>query len=164
MKAYEVTIRYNAYYHPQANLTERYNRTLEILLTVHVSINHRKWDVNLSKIACAIRTAINGTIKSTFFYVNFGRNMTLHGREYEKLKLAEDLGSDLQTESNEECRTEECKELFTWRMREIQGCTICTVDPHHYCHTSWFGRKISSYWIPLNISLISSLPSTSVHI
>lgn len=55
--AYAVKIRYNANYHPQANPTKRVNQTLKTMIAMYVSENHREWDRNLSKVACAMRTA-----------------------------------------------------------------------------------------------------------
>lgn len=39
---YGVKIRYNAYYHPQVNPSERYNQTIKTMISLYVSDNHRK--------------------------------------------------------------------------------------------------------------------------
>lgn len=83
-KDYNVTLRYNANYHPQANPTERYNKTIKTMLSMYASDNHRTWDSNLAKIACATRTAKHDAIKQTPFYVNFGRRMVLNGEDFIK--------------------------------------------------------------------------------
>lgn len=84
LKEYSVAVRYNAFYHPQANPTERYNRTLKTLLSMYVSDNHRNWDIGLAKVTCAMRTAFNETTKQTPYFVNFGRNMILDGQEFSR--------------------------------------------------------------------------------
>lgn len=56
------TIKFTPFYHPRANPTERTNRTLETMLSMYVSDNHKKWDQELSAVACAIRTAKHDTL------------------------------------------------------------------------------------------------------
>lgn len=51
---YRVKIRYNAYYHPQANPTERVNRNIKTMLAIYVKENQRTWDKQLAKISCAL--------------------------------------------------------------------------------------------------------------
>lgn len=81
-REYQVKIRFNSNYHPQANPTERVNRTLKSMLAMYVSDNHRLWDVNLPKIACALRTAVHETTRHSPYFLNFGRRMKLSGKEY----------------------------------------------------------------------------------
>lgn len=81
---YDVRIRFNAYFHPQANSTERLNRTLKTMIAMYVSDNHRKWDVELPKIACATRTAKHEATKESPFFINFGRPMVLNGKQFSK--------------------------------------------------------------------------------
>lgn len=112
MKEYGVKIRYNAYYHPQANPTERYNRTLKKMLRVYVSDNHRKWDVNLSKVTCATRTAIHESTGNTPYYTNFGRKMVLHGSEYDKSKLTDEINGGVTDIADTESRDAGFRKLF----------------------------------------------------
>lgn len=88
---YGVKLRYNAFYHPQANPSERLNKTLKTMIAMYVSDNHRKWDVNLAKIACATRTAKHEATKESPFFINFGRHMILRGDHfYRNLDLEND--------------------------------------------------------------------------
>lgn len=91
-KGYNCQIKFNANYHPRANPTERINRTVKTMLAMYVSDNHRTWDVNIHKIACAIRTSTHEVMKLTPYFVNFGRNMMLSGEDYrpENLLLDDD--------------------------------------------------------------------------
>lgn len=88
---YGVKLRYNAFYHPQANPSERLNKTLKTMVAMYVSDNHRKWDVNLAKVACATRTAKHEATKESPFFINFGRRMILCGEHFKKDL---DLGDD----------------------------------------------------------------------
>lgn len=81
---YKVRLKFNANYHPRANPTERVNRTLKTMLSIYVSDNHREWDVNLDRIACALRTSVHETLKMSPYFVNFSRRMVLCGDEYKK--------------------------------------------------------------------------------
>ncbi|KAG5876958.1 hypothetical protein JTB14_037708 [Gonioctena quinquepunctata] len=57
------------------------------MVATYVSDNHRKWDENLAKLACATRTAYHETIKQNPYFVNFGRNMITDGQEFVRKKL-----------------------------------------------------------------------------
>lgn len=74
---YGVTINYTAYYHPQANPSERFNQTVKTKLRAYIADNHRMWDVLLPKVACAIRTSSHEVLKTTPYFVLFGRDMPL---------------------------------------------------------------------------------------
>lgn len=110
MKEYGVSVRYNAFYNPQSNPTERYNRTLKTMLSMYVSDNHREWDVNLPKITCAVRTSFNESSRQVPYFVNFGRNMILNGNEFIiKDRLIE---SDVDRENVDNVREKALDALF----------------------------------------------------
>lgn len=69
LQKYRVKANYTAYYHPQANPTERVNRVIKTILVAYVSQNHRSWDEFLPKITCAIRTAKHDTTGLTPYFV-----------------------------------------------------------------------------------------------
>lgn len=110
MSRYGVSIRFNANYHPQANPTERYNRTLKTMLGMYVADNHRKWDISLAQVTCATRTAVHESTKHTPYYVNFGRNMILDGKVFQKKDMVVELGGTY--EYSPEKRQSQMKELF----------------------------------------------------
>lgn len=87
---YGVKIRYNANYHPQANPTERFNKTIKTMIAMYVADNHRTWDTNLAKVACATRTAKHESTNHSPYYINFGRNMVLDGEEFRKKMVNEE--------------------------------------------------------------------------
>lgn len=102
---YGSKIRYNSNYHPQANPTERVNRTIKTMLASYVTDKHRMWDVNLAKIGCALRTAKHDSTGETPYFVNFGRRMVLSGTELDG--VPEDVVETGNTE-----RQEDLKKLF----------------------------------------------------
>lgn len=79
---YQVKPSYTAYYHPQANPTERVNRVLKTMLIAYVSENHREWDKYLPKVSCAMRSAQHETTGLSPYFINFGREITLLGSEH----------------------------------------------------------------------------------
>lgn len=78
---YGCHVSYTAYYHPQANPTERINRVLKTMLTAYVRDNHRKWDEYLPSVACAIRTSKHEITGLTPYFINFGREISLNNVE-----------------------------------------------------------------------------------
>lgn len=75
MASYGIKISFTANYHPQANPTERGNKTLGTMIRCYVTENHRVWDRNLSKLACAIRTQVHESTKHSPYFVVFGCDM-----------------------------------------------------------------------------------------
>lgn len=84
LNTYNVKIWYTAKYHPQANAAEASNKTIGIAIRSYIKNNddHRSWDNNLYKIACAMNTSIHSLTKFTPYFVNFGNNMITNVREY----------------------------------------------------------------------------------
>lgn len=80
--SYKIKILFNAYYHAQANPVERINRVLKTMLASYVKDNHKTWDQYLSKVACAVRTAVHEVTGMTPYFANFGREITLEGDQY----------------------------------------------------------------------------------
>jgi len=65
-------------YHPQGNgQVERFNRTLESMLSMVVNDHQTDWDVHLPKVLFAYRTAIHDATGFSPFHVTFGRSPTL---------------------------------------------------------------------------------------
>ena len=65
-------------YHPQGNgQVERFNRTLEQMLSKVVSDHQRDWDEHLQKVLFAYRTAIHDSTGYSPFLVTFGRSPNL---------------------------------------------------------------------------------------
>ena len=65
-------------YHPQGNgQVERFNRTMEAMLSKVVQANQKNWDKHLPKVLFAYRTAIHESTKFTPFHLMYGRSPTL---------------------------------------------------------------------------------------
>lgn len=83
IKSYQISnVWYNARYHPQVNPTERVNKVLGSAIASYIEDDHRLWDVNIFKIAQAIRTAEHDVTGFTPAFLTFGRNVPLTGAFY----------------------------------------------------------------------------------
>ncbi|KAG5886968.1 hypothetical protein JTB14_011924 [Gonioctena quinquepunctata] len=103
---------------------------------VYVSDNYRKWDENLSKVACATRTAVHETTSATPFYIHFGRNMILHCGDFGKYELTEDQGSKDRTHMDNEDREIGFKKLFSdvgEKLRKAAQMNLKTYNPESTC-------------------------------
>lgn len=107
---YQCSIKFNANYHPRANPTERQNRTIKTMLAIYVKDNHRTWDAEIHKVACALRTARQETTRVSPYFVNFGRNMCLSGNDYKNQELFKDEDG---TQTPEVSRNEAFRKLFS---------------------------------------------------
>ena len=73
-------------YHPQANPTERYNRTIKTSLTMYCRENQKLWDQHIEEVLYAINTCKNDTTGFSPAYLNYGR----------ELKTPHDIHNDLE--------------------------------------------------------------------
>lgn len=81
---------YTAVYSPQANASERVNRSIIQGIRAYIRSDHREWDSNLEDIGIALRSSYHQSIRFTPYYALFGQQMVCHGSEY---KLLKQLGS-----------------------------------------------------------------------
>lgn len=107
---YQCSIKFNANYHPRANPTERQNKTLKTMLAMYVKDNHRTWDAEIHKVACALRTARQETTRVSPYFVNFGRNMCLSGEDYRNHDL---FNNEDGTQTPEVSKNEVFRKLFS---------------------------------------------------
>jgi hypothetical protein len=110
---YGVKPYYNSLYTPQNNPTERVNRTMKSLIVSYIDQDQRKWDNDLDRVACALRTARHEATRQTPYYLNFGTEMIDHGSEHERRRARESLDEappdDNAAEDQERVRLSESK-------------------------------------------------------
>ena len=130
---YSSKIRFTPHYHPQANPAERINQIIKTTLRAYVSENHRVWDSQLAKVACAIRTSQHEVLGVSPYYANFGKEMFTSGREENtirdpdrnNLELEGDVGERfrrLRADIAAKLRTaaKKAAEVYNLRRRDIQ--------------------------------------------
>lgn len=79
LEKYKVVPNYNAAYHPQHNPAERVNRVVIGSVRSYLEKDHTRWDEEIPKIACAIRTAEHSSAGFSPYVINFGKRMQLDG-------------------------------------------------------------------------------------
>lgn len=90
-ESYNTEMYKNAIYHSQNNPVERYNRTIGAAIRCYIDKNHKTWDQNITKIGCAIRSAVNSSTKYSPYYLNFGYDMITSGLDYKTKDLLNSL-------------------------------------------------------------------------
>lgn len=88
--AYKINHIKTAVYSPQSNAAERVNQSVLAAIRTYVEKDHRDWDLYLSEIECALRTAVHSATGVNPFFALFGFNMFTSGSDY---KLARKLQS-----------------------------------------------------------------------
>ena len=84
-KKYYVKISFTPLYYPRADPAERVNKTVKTMLSSFVKSDHRKWDVYLQSVACAIRSSRHEVTGYSPYFVNFGREHLNSGNYYNHL-------------------------------------------------------------------------------
>lgn len=83
---YGIAHTFTAYYSPQANASERVNRSLIAGIRAYVKQDHRLWDENVTSISCGLRNACHQSINTSPYRALFGFHMITHGSSYSLLK------------------------------------------------------------------------------
>lgn len=81
-----ITHTYTALYSPQANASERVNRSIIAGIRSFLKGDHKKWDENLSSISCALRNSLHQATNSSPYHILFGFDMITHGSSYQLLR------------------------------------------------------------------------------
>lgn len=82
---YGVTQLLTPKYSPQANSSERVNRSIVEAVRCYVQ-DHSAWDENISEITSALRSAVHSTLTISPYEALFGQSMVQHGNDYQLLR------------------------------------------------------------------------------
>lgn len=77
---------YTALYSPQANASERVNRSIIAGIRAYLKDDHSLWDQHLSSISCALRNSTHQAIQTSPYRALFGLEMITHGSSYPLLR------------------------------------------------------------------------------
>lgn len=80
---------------PQANSSERVNRSVLAAVRSYIDEDHSRWDEQLSAIGGALRCSIHGSIKYSPYFTLFGYHMSQHGKTFELLRKLQAIQSDI---------------------------------------------------------------------
>nr|XP_044248841.1 uncharacterized protein LOC123002541 [Drosophila takahashii] len=93
MQQYGVTHTLTAVHSPQANASERVNRSVISAIRAYLRPDQKDWDEYLSRICCALRSSVHASIGTSPYYMVFGQHMITSGSAYSllrKLNLLDD--------------------------------------------------------------------------
>lgn len=82
-----------AIYSPQANASERVNRSILSAIRVRIGTDQRNWDREINEISAALRNTVHASTKFTPFFLVFGYHMVQHGTVYEMLRKIGSIGT-----------------------------------------------------------------------
>ena len=91
LKRYGVKHIKTAFYSPQANASERVNRSVLAKIRSYLETDQRNWDMHASSAAFSLRSVIHDSISFEPYYAVFGSQMVQHGGSYELLRKLEAL-------------------------------------------------------------------------
>ena len=88
---------FTAIYSPQANSSERVNRSIISGIRSYLGKDHRRWDTHLSQIGVALRSSYHSSLGFSPYFVLFGQQMVTHAKSYELFRKLDTLEEGLDT-------------------------------------------------------------------
>lgn len=86
LNSYKIRHIYTAVHSPQANASERVNRSVISAIKAYVKPDQKDWDEKLSHIACALRSTVHSAIGTSPYFMAFGQHMVTNGSTYQILR------------------------------------------------------------------------------
>lgn len=94
LKRYGVTHITTATHSPQANASERVNRSILSAIRAYIDADHRDWDLRISAIGSALRNSVHDSTGFTPHYLLFGNHLVQHGSAFKLLRKLGALQED----------------------------------------------------------------------
>lgn len=91
MTRYRVNHIFTAIHAPQANASERINRSILAAIKFYIAPDQKNWDSLLSSIGCALRSTIHSAIGTSPYFLTFGQHMVTNASIYPVLRQLEML-------------------------------------------------------------------------
>lgn len=154
---------------PQANASERVNRSILAAIRSYVVKDQTTWDVHLSAIASALRNATHATTGVSPFFAVFGQHMVQHAGSYALLRELQALGTgEVEVVSNSEYHEELNREIrdklqnahdrnaktYNTRTREVRFIPGQEVFIRNFRQSDFansYNAKIGKQWTPARI-------------
>ncbi|XP_060665554.1 uncharacterized protein K02A2.6-like [Drosophila nasuta] len=86
LKQYGVNQMFTAVHSPQANASERVNRSVISGIRAYLRPDQKDWDESLSKICSALRSSVHSSIGTSPYCMAFGQHMITSGSTYALLR------------------------------------------------------------------------------
>lgn len=98
-----VTHVYTALYSPQANASERVNRSVICGIRTYLGKDQTVWDRNIPEIAESLRSSYHQTIGCSPYFALFGQQMATHGHDYVVFRQLHSLEGETVDRSDRLC-------------------------------------------------------------
>lgn len=154
---------------PQANASERVNRSILAAIRVYLETDQTHWDTNISSIASALRNSVHATTEQTPYFTVYGQHMVQHAGAYPILKNLKTIAigdievtppSEMRNEWNTKVR-EKLQEAqirnartYNKRAREVTfkpGQEVFRRNIQQSDATKNFNAKLAKQWIPSRV-------------
>lgn len=89
-----VSHRCTAVYSPQANASERLNRSVLAAIRAYIGTDHTNWDQYLNEISGSLRSNLHRSTGFSPYFLCFGQNMVMNGQDYDLLRKLNLLSED----------------------------------------------------------------------
>lgn len=91
LSRYGVKQIFTASHSPQANASERVNRSIIASIRAYIDTDQTTWDQHLSSITGALRNAVHSSTGKSPYYIVFGQHMVQHAGTYTLLRSLQSL-------------------------------------------------------------------------
>lgn len=114
---YGVNHVYTAVHSPQANASERVNRSVLSAIRAYIKHDQSNWDEYLSSISCSLRSSLHASIGTSPYYMTFGQHMITNGNTFALLRKL-DMLDDRAVNFNREDSLNIVRDRATKRMTQ----------------------------------------------
>lgn len=87
LRSFNINHVYTAVHPPQANASERLNRSVISAIKAYIRPDQKDWDEKLSHVSCALRSKIHSSLGTSPYVMTFGQNMITNGSTYRLLRV-----------------------------------------------------------------------------
>ena len=154
---------------PQANASERVNRSILSAIRSYLKEDQREWDNNISQIACALRNSVHSSTEHSPYAVVFGNHKVDHASSYallRKLGCLAESELEILNRSDFQCLTsdkiiknlrkahERCEKTYNVRSREVVFRPVQEVFRRNFAQSSFrdnFNAKLANKFLKCRI-------------
>lgn len=154
---------------PQANASERVNRSILAAVRTYLESDQTNWDTNISSISSALRNSVHASTKHSPYFAVYGHHMVQHAGAYPILRNLQALETgdievippaELRGDINRQVRErlqqvqERSARVYNKRARDVvfqSGQEVFRRNFQQSDATRNFNAKLAKQWIPARI-------------
>lgn len=151
---------------PQANASERVNRSILAAIRAFIEGDQKMWDVHVSVIASSLRNSVHATLGKSSYFAVFGQHMVQHAGTYALLKSMQSLpvgdvpAAEMREELNMQMRErlqeahERNARSYNTRSREVAyqpGQEVFRRNFQQSDMANNYNAKLGKQWVPARI-------------